>query len=297
MRRRVAPEDFTGAQVAIQGPTGLGIWSVCSEYEIHRGKIEATYKLSALEDPLRPEDVWWYYAPLRDAPDLFLTFARLHKEKDFQQAALAFSYRYGLPNSTVAVIKGKEKLYRRSEEIEVSHFREEAEKAHRLLTLYEAGINRDAETTKQFLLGCFMNDGEFEIDHEALSIVEEMQGPNGLLHTGLDYVVDSVQDVVQKTCRQRIRVAVPRNRVEIPDFSNIETVWQFDSLIGAMYLEMWWLLVSGNKIIRCEYCDSPISLGRSHPAARKRRRDKKFCNDACRQAHHRSKDSQKKDSS
>ena len=258
----------------------MGIRSVCNEYQIRGDKIVARYKLSALEDPLRPEDVWWYYSPLRDAPDLILTFARLYEEKSFERAALAFSHKYGLPNSTVAVVEGQEKIYPFAEEIEVSDFWDEAEKAHRVLTLYEAVINRDAQTVKQSLLGRYTLD--------ALSIVEELQGPNGILHGGLDYVIDAVQDVVQRTCRQRIR-AVPQNRTKPPDLSNIETVWDFDSLYGAMYLEMWWLIVSGNNIGRCEFCGSPISLGRSNPDARKRRRDRRFCNDACRQAQHRSK--------
>jgi hypothetical protein len=272
----------------MQGLTELGIQSVCNEYEMREDKIVARYKLSALEEHLRPEDVWWYYSPLRDAPDLFLTFARLCKEKSFERAALAFSHKYGLPNNIVEVVGGKEKTYSFAEEIEVSDFWDEAEKAHRVLALYEAVINRDAETVKQSLLGHYTVGKSFKIDHETLSLVEELQGPNGILHAGLDYVVEAVQDVVQRTCRQRIRAA-PQNRTKPPDLSNIETVWDFDSLYGAMYLEMWWLIVSGNNIGRCEFCDSPISLGRSHPAARKRRRDKRFCNDACRQAHHRSK--------
>jgi hypothetical protein len=273
----------------MQGLTALGNWYVCNEYEIRGDKIVARYKLSALEDHLRPQDVWWYYSPLRDAPDLILTFARLYKEKSFERAALAFSHKYGLPNSMVAVVGGKEKTYPFAEEIAVSDFWDEAEKAHRVLALYEAVINRDAETVKQSLLGRYMVDSAFEIDHEALSIAEVLQGPNSILHAGLDYVIDAVQDVVQRTCRQRIRRTAPQNRTRPPDLSNIETVWDFDSLYGAMYLEMWWLIVSGNNIGRCEFCGSPISLGRSNPDARKRRRDRRFCNDACRQAQHRSK--------
>jgi hypothetical protein len=272
----------------MQGLTELGIQSVCNEYEMRGDKIVARYKLSALEEHLRPEDVWWYYSPLRDAPDLFLTFARLCKEKSFERAALAFSHKYGLPNNIVEVVGGKEKIYSFAEEIEVSDFWDEAEKAHRVLALYEAVINRDAKTVKQSLLGHYTVDEAFEREHETLSLVEELQGPNGILHAGLDYVVEAVQDVVQRTCRQRMRAA-PQNRMQPPDFSNIETVWDFDSLYGAMYLEMWWLIVSGNNIGRCEFCGSPISLGRSNPDARKRRRDRRFCNDACRQAQHRSK--------
>jgi hypothetical protein len=272
----------------MQGLTGLGIASVCNEYQIRDDKIVARYKLSALEDPLRPEDVWWHYSPLRDAPDLILTFARLYKEESFEKAALAFSHKYGLPNNTVKVVGGKEKTYPFAEEIEISEFWDEAEKAHRVLALYEAVINRDAETVKQSLLGRYMVDKASQIDHETLSIVEELQGPNGILHAGLDYVIDAVQDVVQRTCRQRIRAA-PQNRTQPPDLSNIETLWDFDSLYGAMYLEMWWLIVSGNNIGRCEFCGSSISLGRSNPDARKRRRDRRFCDDACRQAPHRAK--------
>jgi hypothetical protein len=272
----------------MQGLSGLGIQSVCNEYQIHGDRIVAKYKLSALEDPLRPEDVWWFYSPLRDAPDLFLTFARLYKEKSFERAALAFSHKYGLPNNMVEVVEGQEKTYPFAEEIEISEFWDEAEKAHRILAIYEAVINRDAETVKQSLLGRNTGDKPFEIDHETLSLVEELQGPNGILHASLDYVIAAVQDVVQRTCRQRMRAA-PQNRMQPPDFSNIETVWDFDSLYGAMYLEMWWLIVSGNNIGRCEFCDSPISLGRSRPDARKRRHDRRFCDDACRQAHHRSK--------
>jgi hypothetical protein len=272
----------------MQGLTQLGNWYVCNEYQIRGDKIVAKYKLSALEDHLRPQDVWWYYSPLRDAPDLFLTFARLYKEKSFERAALAFSHKYGLPNSNVAVVGGKEIAYPFAEEIEVSDFLDEAEKAHRVLTLYEAVINRDAETVKQSLLGRYTVGKSFKIDHETLSIVELLQGPNGILHAGLDHVIDDVQDVVQRTCRQRIRAA-PQNRTRPPDLSNIETVWDFDSLFGAMYFGMWWLIISGNNIGRCEFCGNPISLGRSHPDARKRRSDKRFCNDACRQAQHRSK--------
>jgi hypothetical protein len=63
----------------------------------------------------------------------------------------------------------------------------------------------------------------------------------------------------------------------------------FDSLIGAMHLQMWWLMASAGDITRCEFCGRIVSLARARPEGRKHRRDKRFCDDACRQAHHRSK--------
>jgi hypothetical protein len=59
--------------------------------------------------------------------------------------------------------------------------------------------------------------------------------------------------------------------------------------VGAMYLQMYWLLESGGDVTRCEHCGLTISLSRPQPEGRKRRSDKRFCDDACRQAHHRSK--------
>ena len=68
-------------------------------------------------------------------------------------------------------------------------------------------------------------------------------------------------------------------------------MWKFDNLVGAMYLQAYWMLTSGDELGRCEYCSRIISLARPHPEGRKRRRDKRFCDDACRQANHRRKKS------
>jgi hypothetical protein len=65
--------------------------------------------------------------------------------------------------------------------------------------------------------------------------------------------------------------------------------WNFESLLGAMYLQMYWLMASGSEIARCEYCGLLLSLARPNPEGRKRRSDRRFCGDACRQAHHRAK--------
>jgi len=63
--------------------------------------------------------------------------------------------------------------------------------------------------------------------------------------------------------------------------------WNFKSLLGAMYLQMYWLMGSGGNVTRCRYCGRIISVASPAPDARKTpRQDKKFCDDACRQRHH-----------
>ena len=65
--------------------------------------------------------------------------------------------------------------------------------------------------------------------------------------------------------------------------------WGYENLLGAMYLQMYWLMASGSELARCEYCGLLLSLARPNPEGRKRRSDRRFCGDACRQARHRAK--------
>src|SRR5215213_10034326 len=65
-------------------------------------------------------------------------------------------------------------------------------------------------------------------------------------------------------------------------------IWPLDNLLGAMYLQMYWLMTSAEELKRCEHCGLLNPLARPHPKGRKRR-DKRICDDACHRAHHRSK--------
>jgi hypothetical protein len=108
-----------------------------------------------------------------------------------------------------------------------------------------------------------------------------------LLQIGLTCAVQTVEEVVHEMCRNRVRFSMESGKT--PDLSTVHTAWDFDSLIGAMHLQMWWLMSSASDITRCEFCGRIVSLARSRPEGRKHRRDKRFCDDARCQAHHRSK--------
>jgi hypothetical protein len=41
------------------------------------------------------------------------------------------------------------------------------------------------------------------------------------------------------------------------------------SLLGAMYLQMYWLMAAGGNVTRCKYCGRIISLASPAPDARK----------------------------
>ena len=98
--------------------------------------------------------------------------------------------------------------------------------------------------------------------------------------------VSVVNTIVRRYCFQGIVIEFDGPR---PDPSVVRLKWDAYNLLGVMYLQMYWIMFSGGTLARCEQCRRVISLAKPNPEGRKRRRDKRFCDDACRQAHHRSK--------
>jgi len=179
-------------------------------------------------------------------------------------------------------------------------FWDAVEQAAGLLTLYEGVLNRDSQSVQRALLIEFpyvgiwwpiydeppgdhgLMDREF-VPSQIVESVEEVYDGDYLCYT-LETVADEVERMVGTLCRPVLVVEDGSH-----DPSDVTAQWHFKSLRGAMYLQMYWLMAAGSELTRCEYCGRLISLARPSPESRKRRRDKRFCDDACRQAHHRSK--------
>jgi hypothetical protein len=250
----------------------------CNEYKILEDWIVAAFS---------SEDVnnWRSFSPLEEAPDLFLKFCGLHREPDFAQAALLFAQRYGLPIGTI----GEGDTGIRPDQLALQHFFEESQRAWVVLSLYESVLNRDEDAARRLLSTYRHIDDQFQGYFDALT--PKRPGELAMfppLQSALAASVSVVDTVVSESCHQGIVIAFDGPQ---PDPSVVRLVWSFDNLLGAMYLQMYWIMTSGGNLVRCEYeqCRRVISLARPHPEARKRRRDKRFCDDTCRQAHHRSK--------
>ena len=182
-------------------------------------------------------------------------------------------------------------------------FWEAVERAAGLLALYEGVLNRDSQSVQRALLKEFpymgiwwsiydeppappADHGLMDLEFLASQIaeyVEELYDGDYLGYT-LKTVADEVERMVGTLCRPVLVVEEGSH-----DPSEVTAQWRFKSLLGAMYLQMYWLMAAGSELTRCENCGRLISLARPSPESRKRRRDKRFCDDACRQAHHRSK--------
>jgi hypothetical protein len=279
--RRLEPADFREAYGLSGNYAEQSIWLVCEEgYEIVGDEIVAALEYSDLSEG------WLAYSPLDDVTDLFFKFGKLYEQADFEQATLDFSKQYGLPGGRQVLVKGERGLELTPPKMKVSEFRDEARRAWGVLALYEAILSGNASTVKD-LFHELRDDKIFSFWDEFFRFERVEDYEDLLLQIGLVCAVQTVEEVVHDACHQHIKFALESDKR--PDLSTVYTNWHFDSLIGAMHLQMWWLMASAGDVTRCEFCGRIVSLARSYPKGRKHRRDKRFCNDACRQAAHRSK--------
>jgi hypothetical protein len=249
----------------------------CKRYERHGRWITASFDADHMEG-------WHLYQPLREEPDLFLKFSKIWQDKNFPSAAQAFVSRFGLPCGT-----GRGKGSARPTRLSLQEFFEESQRAWVALTLYESVLNKDGAAAKRLLAEYRDLDEAFD---ECYKHTQQWALPDDIvpltpLQGALAASVSVVDDAVTRLCRQG--TSVHFDRPDPDPSSAVKVTWSFDNLLGAMYLQMWWVVTSSGDLSRCEHCSRLISLTRPSPGARKRRSDRRFCDDACRQGHHRSK--------
>lgn len=246
---------------------------VCEEYVRYGEWITASPSTDDM-------DGWHLFCPLRDEPDLFLKFSRVWQDGDFPGGALAFTTKFGLPRAT-----GSDNECGRPLRLSLREFFEESQRAWVTLSLYETVLNKDEASARELLAEHRHLDENFNTSHEAMQwSTQPDTRPLTPLQGALAASFLVIDDAVKRLCKQETSVHFDRPD---PDPSAVKVTWFFENLLGAMYLQMWWVVTSSGDLCRCEHCGRLISLGRPRPEDRKRRSDKRFCNDACRQARHR----------
>jgi hypothetical protein len=299
MWHQLSKRDFDTTGRLIGGRSASRVWKVCEAYELTRlrdtpeGNAESYFVVPKYRNEPATFDMWRSYEPLEDAPDLFLKFARLHQAKDRPEAMLDWARTYGtLGHGQPPWVPGAPQ--------EAKGFWEAVGKAAGLLALYEAVLNRDSRSVQRAILIDFPyvgiwwqiynelpnKPGHFDREFVASQIAESVEEfyDGDYLRYALQTVAEEVELMVGEFCHPVLVVEEGSH-----DPSGVTAQWTFKSLLGAMYLQMYWLMAAGSELTRCEYCGRLISLARPSPESRKRRRDKRFCDAACRQAHHRSK--------
>lgn len=273
---KIGSEEFrAAAEVARSSDDRTGNWSVCEEYVLQDGAIVAVYGHKGDD-----QDYWRVYTPLEQEPDLFLKFARLWEEPDFETAALEFAHSYGLPRDSEP--NEVPPLDVDADRMEISEFYEQSGRAGVVLALCEAVLNEDTQTARKLVEE---RRGDSLLDGLLFSKVQTKD--SDMMWRAMFGAASVVSLYVTQGCY--LDLGISREPQEKVSLSQLKVAWGFQDLLSAMYLQMYWILTSEGELARCEYCGRIMSLSRPHPNAAKRRNDRRFCDDACRQAAHREK--------
>lgn len=272
---RIGSEEFrAAAEVARGSGDRTGNWSVCDEYVLQDGAIVAVYGHEGDD-----QDYWRVYLPLEQEPDLFLKFARLWEEPDFETTALDFAHSYGLPRDSEP--DELTPFDADANRMEIPEFYEQSRRAGVVLSLCEAVLNENVQAARQLLETEY---GDRVLDKLLYSAVQTKD--SDMMGRALLRAAHIVSLHVSQGCY--LDLGISRELPEKVSLSWLKVAWGFRDLLSAMYLQMYWILTSEGELARCEYCGRIMSLSRPRPDATKRRNDRRFCDDACRQAAHRS---------
>ena len=278
------------------------VWHVYEDYELVKEEDALPYLRAVTpkgyESPKRVRS----YNPLVDTPRLFLDFARIAERKNPAEALSQWITQYGLlgfadsspqwsPEASPEVTVPP-RIYDDSggpgETLEAVW--EEVYTTNRILALYEAVLNRDAEKLETLI---FTSEEDSE---------------------GLEQRRQHVSGYADKTCSDKIDVLMSVALAEVWEFigaldvfaypvinptgdlnqqplltvDRLKASWGVRNLLGAMYLQFFWLVTSAGELARCKYCSRIISYAPTWPESegRKPRKDKEFCDSRCRQNYH-----------
>jgi hypothetical protein len=282
---------------AVSKPLAGIAWPVYEDYEVDwQGGdvfINAPFRPPP-DEPGRiyhglPEDLGLkrYYAPLRDYPDLFLRFASLFPKSpptmdETLEVVLTWARNYGvlgleLPDHLK--IPGHFEGHRgRWESLRL--FSREIRNAARVLEFYEAATapgGPDEQLTETL--------ARWDQISEYLPLDKQRE-------YALHFVSDRVGTYVRNECYPILWRTTDTESNRTLGFAQS---LGFHSLLGAMYLQMMWLMTAGESARRCERPGCPRivtfeppqppndSIRKGARGKYRTRKDKKYCSDACRQ--------------
>lgn len=237
------------------------------------------------------------YRPLADTPALFLEFAELADEEITHEVWSAWVHRHGtlglghrnpknatwLEDPSVCETGGPGESF--------VNFRREALRANWLLRLYEAAFSPEGS--------------DIDVDWFEQRAAQLYEGGLSRMSLGLD-TSDPDQaraKAVEKLRRQvelRLMECYPALYPSSQEDQPFVQGWNFYSLLGAMYLQMAWLMTAKeDEVRRCKMpgCNRIITVEEPEPvvtgtkrndrsAGYRTRRDKVFCSDKCKGKYH-----------
>jgi hypothetical protein len=263
------------------------------------------------------------YKPLEDSPYLFLEFARLTEQTDPTEALTEWISRRGLlglhkrerptynamePEAGATSFRRERWWTEHDEPTEYMHeggpserisaLQGEAISANHVLTNWEAFLSGEPERAEHQLLDHFPPPYDSEAKELYISFLRSRARALGLTykesllyHVGFHACI-AVQNVLEAFTYPYLAFDYG-NPLERPHATPGPELaagsWRPRNLLGAMYLQMYQVMISSSKLSQCKYCGRIISYAPPIPGSatsRKPRKDKEFCDSRCRQNSH-----------
>ena len=297
MQRRLRGEDFVDTY-DMMGASGSSL-RVCKGYKLNQEwarviASEEARPLFYLEPKYEEddEDGWWFYEPLKENPNLFLDFARLREKQRANHArpeeiARTWTNKYGPLGCNFGYYQDRhifEQVPVDSHEF-VYQFFAEVDRAAAVLAFYEVVLREDEDAVLPLLERFPTWPVELFVYYTSTDAFDLYGGRLGFALYLVTYeVVRMVQTFTFPKLTLHPGPALP---------SRLSSGYGFFTLLGAMYLQMYWLVAAGEKhVTPCRYCGKLVSLMAATSDAedtekrRKPRQDRRYCDNACRQRHH-----------
>lgn len=288
---------FDAAAKAVKKELRGQRWIVYEHYEIIEEDGRAFVVSPPGDSPNMTDDAKSIYAPLHN-PDLVVDLALMADNPITPEAVLVWARQYGLmgfPEDDVVQRHGRLRYAGYGRRDDVDRFAQAAIEIGKCLRIYEAlTTDTSVETLKEIV-------EELEPPAELLPI-KALLPPQQQEGSERPYLFHAVGRTVSMRLREHCYpklMTYTRGGAVSGEFA---LSWGFKGLIGALWLQMAWLLeAEGERIRRCKLPDclrvihfepgiSAHDVGSIQARARgkyKTRRDREFCKDrACKQKYH-----------
>jgi hypothetical protein len=302
---RLGRRDFIESNLFLNEESFYGpfVWEVYEEYALVEPKDGVPYfNARGFIGRYKPQ-VAKRYEPLIETPHLFLDFARLWEQRDVSNALVSWIAKYGLLG-LASDIPRKPSTNRLREEFPPHQYKPdggpaetldavlyEAERAHYALMWYEAALDGDKNSLEHALIP---SEQSTEWKEEKRRYFRSRANRKNISYVDAlaDKALATVMLLIQFSLNSYAYPAIyptinPMEQQLTPE--QFAASWGARNLLGAMYLQFYWLITSGGT--RCKYCGRLISQARpivasSGKAIRKPRSDRQFCSDRCRHNFH-----------
>jgi hypothetical protein len=310
--RRLNREDLVNSNPLLGGAETDGrlVWRVYEDYEVRRAEDGTRFVEMAGRGTAREAATLEVYEPITDTPHLFLEFARLVESKYAGEALLDWVHRYGLLGFSYEGVwwppgdplqQSTPKPFHDDKGGTLDNFENIwsiAWEANQSLLLYEAAIGGDERKLEQVL---FSGEDEewansqrrrWETRAEATGASYRDTLINAALFQLTEYAHGTLISYCYPVISCPLRYShIPEDDAPPMTPGQLSRGWGARNLLGAMGLQLYWLVTSGGELHHCKYCGRIISHTSSIPGGalakdRKTRSDKTFCDKRCRQNYH-----------